>query len=348
MSAKIISSLLLIGLCLAPSGTFPPQNPELGAAFDAYFTEMEKEGFSGIIYVEDRGKVLLHKAYGMASREDNRPMSVETGFDMGSIQKWLTQIGIYQLEHQGKLNLDDPLSKFFKQVPDDKADITIKQVLKHKAGFIDYLGGDYEVIDQEEALKMLFSAPLLYKPGSRRKYSNGGYSLLGILIEKLSDKSYEQFIYDEFLEPAGMLQTGYMKGGWEPSKLVTGYRADGSRWGTSLDHPWAEDGPSWSLRANGGMLTTVMDLRKLIAAFEEGSPLGEEKRKRLLDKTVQGILGQKIIGQAGSNGIFFADMEWNLNRKSGIIGMSSIENFSVERLILDNKRGKKLYKKLVF
>jgi len=113
---------------------------------DSYVRTAVEAGFSGAVLVAKGGKVILQSGYGLADRENNIPVRKETVFDIGSITKRFTKAAILKLEEQGKLRRSDTLNNFFENVPEDKAGITVKQVLAHTAGFHEYhdTTGDFE------------------------------------------------------------------------------------------------------------------------------------------------------------------------------------------------------------
>lgn len=287
---------------------WPASKPATVEAFaeevDHYLSAQEAKGFSGVVLVADRDKVLLHKAYGYADKENGRRMTTETGFDIGSIVKPITKAAIVKLESEGKLSLTDRLSGHFDNVPSDKPQITLQHIVDHTAGFPDIFGDDYAPATRDWVVEKTFSADLISKPGESFHYSNAGYSVLGAIIEKVSAKPYERYVYDEILTPAGVRRIGYLIPGWQKEELAVGYD-EGKRWGTPLDHAWMEDGPSWNLRANGGMLSTVHELFRWFDGVLSGKVLSKEateKYRRMMFRP--GRMGDRVIGTAGGNGIF--------------------------------------------
>lgn len=276
---------------------------QLATDIDGYLLELEKRGFSGILLVTEDGEDLLHKAYGLADRESGRRMTVDTGSCIGSIVKPITKAAIVKLESEGKLGLDDKLPKFLDNVPPDKAEITLQQVIDHKAGFPDIFGDDYDLVSKEWVLEQVMKAPLIGKPGEKEEYSNCGYSVLGAVIEKVSGMPYEKYVSAEILTPAGTPRIGYVLPGWKNEELAVGYQK-GQRWGTSLDHAWMADGPGWNLRCNGGMLATVRDLHRWYDAVLSGKVMNSEGTKRYADMTIRKHnSGLRMVGSVGGNGI---------------------------------------------
>jgi CubicO group peptidase (beta-lactamase class C family) len=287
---------------------WPTEKPASVKAFadeiDGYLLAQETKGFSGVVLVAERGKVLLHKAYGHADKENGRRMTTETGFDIGSIVKPMTKAGIVKLDSEGKISLSDKLSKHFENVPPDKAEITLQHVVDHTAGFPDIFGDDYATATRDWVVEKTLTADLVSKPGETFNYSNAGYSVLGAIIEKVSGNPYERYVYDEILSPAGVKRIGYLIPGWKKEELAVGYY-EGKRWGTPLDHAWMEDGPSWNLRANGGMLSTVEELYRWFDGVISGTVLSKEATEKYRGMMFRaGRMGDRVIGTAGGNGIF--------------------------------------------
>src|SRR5207253_7413267 len=151
-------------------------------------------------------------------------------------------VSILQLLERGRLTLDDSLPKYFANVPVDKRGITIRHLLLHGGGFDQHLGGDWEVVSRDQEITRALSAPLLFAPGTDRKYSNIGFSLLAAIIEMVSDKSYDEYVRDNVLAPLGLRETGLLLPRFDPRRVAHGYR-DGTDAGTFLDRPHASDGP---------------------------------------------------------------------------------------------------------
>lgn len=260
----ILATLTLISACVAQpnAGTSGSvARTPLGAQLDSALAQAESEGFSGVALVEKDGQIVLKKGYGMANRAKAIPMSPSTVVQIGSNTKDFTAVAILQLVERDRLKLNDSIGKFLLNVPSDKRGVTIVDLLKHRAGFPQHLGADFDAVTREQMIRNALGAPLLFPPGQGRSYSNVGYSLLGAIIEQLSGKSYDQYVHDEILEPAGLKETGFLLPRFDSMRVAHGYRGDEDR-GTMLAKPHASDGPYWNLRANGGMLSTVDDMHR--------------------------------------------------------------------------------------
>lgn len=245
------------------------------ARLDAYLAGLVPFGFSGAVLVARDDQILLEQGYGRADDAAGRDVTAATVFDVCSFTKQFTAAAILALEEQGKLRTEDPLFRHLAGVPSDKSAITLHHLLTHSAGIDDPPAEDYERAERDDYVRQVLASPLLWKPGSRYAYSNGGYSLLGALVEILSGQSYEQFLDARFFKPLGLSKTGYRRSRWTAGEVAHGY-ADGREFGSPLDHPGpyheAEPGrwpgPYWALVTNGGVLSTVGDLYRWSRALD--------------------------------------------------------------------------------
>ena len=297
---------------------------DVSSKIETYLQKAAANGYHGSVLVAKQGQVLVDKGYGLADRESQRPETPETVFSTGSITKQFTAAAIMKLEAMGKLAVSDRLSKYFPEAPADKKDITLHQLLTHSAGFRGALGDDYDPVGAADFMKLAFQSELSFPPGDGYDYSNVGYSILGIILEQVSGQNYETFLREKLWLPAGMNHTGYQAPGFKKEQLATGYR-NGERWGTALDHTWAEDGPGWHLRANGGVLSTTGDMFKWYKALSNNTVLPAEATKKMFTPFVRegedapsfygyGWVvqdfenGQRGIWHNGGNGVYNAFM----------------------------------------
>lgn len=235
--------------------------------------KIEKEGFAGYVHVNQQGVPLIDEGFGLADREARQPWSRRTVSTIGSITKQFTAAAILKLQEAGKLNVKDPIARYLPEVPSGRRGITIHHLLTHTSGLTDIDGlDDWDPITAEAFVRRLFAAEPSGRPGERWNYSNAGYSLLGIIIEKVSGQSYEAFLRESLLLPAGLANTGYVLAQFDRSHLAQGYRS-GERWGTVLDRPMAVDGPHWGLRANGGIHSNAADMVKWAYALLDAKVL---------------------------------------------------------------------------
>jgi CubicO group peptidase (beta-lactamase class C family) len=295
----------------------------VGAELDRYLSRLAAYGYSGSALVAKGGRVLLHKGYGLADRARGRPYTAETLFDVASISKQFTAAAVLALEMEGKLKVEDPLSRFFPDAPADKAAITLHQLLTHTSGLRDTFGGEYEPVSREEMLRRVFASPLLGPPGRRYRYSNGGYGVLAAVVEVASDQGFASFLRERLFVPAGMRHTGLLLAARERALLARGYAAGGD-WGTPLDHPLAADGPYWNLRGNGGVLSSTGDLYRWHLALAGDQVLARPQREKYVRPYVsegrwahtdyaygwsigKSPTGKREISHIGGNDAFEAD-----------------------------------------
>ncbi|GAA4376637.1 serine hydrolase domain-containing protein [Nocardioides caricicola] len=204
----------------------------------------------------------------------------DTVYDIGSVTKQFTAAAIVELQSMGRLDVRDRIGRHLDGVPPDMRSITIQQLLTHTSGLVGSLGDDYEPLSRDDLLREAFASDLRSAPGTRYLYSNVGYTLLAAIIESASGEGYEQFLARHLFEPAEMTRTGYVLPDWESADVAVEYDARGRAHGTPLDHPWAEDGPYWNLRGNGGILSTARDMFRWSRALD-GDELRELFRPRV-------------------------------------------------------------------
>ena len=254
--------------------------------------------FAGAALVARNGKILFSQAYGLADREKKTPNSLKTRFRLGSMNKMFTAVATLQLVQSGKLDLKAPLGKYLTDYPnkDVAAKVTIEQLLTHTGGTGDIFGPEFAKRRLE--LKALSDYVTLYgqrapefEPGSRWQYSNYGFLLLGVLIEKVSGQSYYDYVRDHIFKPAGMTSTasdpedqsvtdrsvGYMRaetGGWQPNTDTLPYR------GTSA----------------GGGYSTVEDLLKFATALQTHKLLNAQYTETLTTGKVDAGPGKYAYG----------------------------------------------------
>ncbi|MGJ3249377.1 MAG: serine hydrolase domain-containing protein [Elainellaceae cyanobacterium] len=324
----ILLSVLLFSRSSIEVPTRGTAEGKVAEQVDAFITGVASKGYAGSLVVEKDGTLILAKGYGFANREEEVPVTPDTIFDIGSVTKQFTAAAILKLEEQGKLKVEDTISLYFDNVPEDKQSITLHQLLTHTAGFPESLADDYDPVLRAEYIDLAMSAKLINPPGKAHKYSNAGYSLLAAIIELVTGASYETYLRNSLFEPAGMMQTGYILPDWQGNNLAHGYTT--TLWGfsrdtgTPLDYPFAEDGPYWNLRGNGGVLSTAMDMYRWHKVLKENTILSESTKEKMFTPYVsEGYWQESYYGYGwvimptsqgilqthnGGNDIFYADI----------------------------------------
>lgn len=317
-----------VTVAVLAAGSAAAEPPPWADALHAFLKDREAHGFAGAVLVDQGGEVVFAQGYGLANREQEIPWTTETVTTVGSITKPITGSAIVKLHVEGALSVDDPLGRWIPDLPEDKASITLHQLLTHSAGVPDIFGGDFLkdstrewFLDRFRECDLLWSAE---ERGRRYQYSNAGYTLLAIVIEEASGTPYEEYLHKTFFEPLGMTNTGYTIPDWKPEQFAHGYRRD-QDWGVVALKHVLPDGPSWNLRGNGGIHSTLEDMRKWHRAMIEYRVFTPEMIQLIETPYVRegedsaGFYGygwalartrhgERLVWHNGGNGIFFAEM----------------------------------------
>lgn len=253
------------------------------------FDEILKQEFTlnntGITaIVSSKGKIIYKKALGMANAELNVPMQTDNVFRLGSITKQFTAIAILQLMEQGKLNVQDELTKFIPDYPVKDAKITIENLLTHTSGIRDYTS----IRDTAQRSKMDFTPvemisyfknqPMRFAPGAKYEYSNSNYFLLGYIIEKITGKTYAQYLEENFFQPLGMSNSSYAS----DTKIIKNRAA-----GYTMGKQGIENAAALSMTqpyAAGAVLSTVEDLFKWQQAIQSYKLVKKETLEKAFAK----------------------------------------------------------------
>lgn len=213
MLGRILIALAVVFFLTPPALGAPAYTAQVDTMMRNY---TEADRFSGVILVAKDGKPIFRKAYGLANREWNAPVTPETRFRLASITKQFTAAAILQLAEQGKVSLDDPVSKYYPAAPEAWAPITVKHLLTHSSGIPSYTAiqgffGGPSRVDRtpEEIIALTRDKPLEFKPGEKYAYNNTGYVLLGHVIAKASGQTYQAYLQDHIFTPLGLKDTGY-------------------------------------------------------------------------------------------------------------------------------------------
>jgi len=177
---------------------------------DRLFAEYNGENVPGaaVMIVKD-GEIIKTKTYGMADLEKKIPISPKSNFRLASVSKQFTAMSIMILKERGKLYYDQTLTDIFPEFPDYGKNITIEFLLQHRSGMIDYEDlipdtATIQVLDRDVLRMMMGIDSTYFAPGAKFRYSNSGYAVLAMIVEKLSGKRYATFLHDEIFQPLGM------------------------------------------------------------------------------------------------------------------------------------------------
>jgi len=281
---------------------------------NVYLDTIEKKNFSGSVLIEYKGKIILSKGYGESDRDQGIQNTSTTVYDIGSVTKQFTAAAILKLEMEKKLKVNDKISKYINNIPNDKVDITIHNLLTHTSGLIDQIGVDYDVITESDYLEKLMSEELLFNVGEKFDYSDSNYSLLALIIERASGLPYENYLYQNLFLPSGMENTGYTRPKFKQHDIAVGYKHD-SFWGKPTDKKWDVDAPYANLKGAGAILSTVEDLYKWHRALLRNDILSLEAKNKLFNTNVQDGDQQIFYGY----GWFLGNMDYSDSKPKNLI-----------------------------
>ncbi len=266
-------------------------------------------------------QVVKRAVYGLANLELQVPVKPETVFEIGSLSKQFTAACILLLAQDGRLSVDDKISRFLENTPQSWQNITVRHLLTHTSGIKSYTGLDgFELrrhLTQEQFIRTIGAYPLEFQPGSAWKYCNTGYNLLGFIIENISGKDYWEFLSQRILGPLAMNATTNRL----PS-LIIANRAAGYE---QTNHVWINrDYDLTDVFSAGAILSTAGDLEKWNASLDAGTLLNERTRElmwtpaKLPDGTntkygfgwrIDQVQGHRNIGHGGSTSGFSASLQ---------------------------------------
>ena len=222
-----------------------------------------------------RGKdTLVMKGYGLASREANRPATASTIYRIGSITKQFTAAGIMREVEQGKIMLDDPITKYLPDVPTHGQRITVRNLLTHTSGVHNYTDKPEwakrwgEEMTPRQIVAFVDKDTLDFAPGTKYSYSNTGYVLLGMILEKVTGQPYATYLQKQFFTPLGLTQTSYCADKPKDSQFAEGYAA------TSGAVKPAEYLNITQPFSAGALCSTVRDLVRWQRALLDGRVVG--------------------------------------------------------------------------
>jgi CubicO group peptidase (beta-lactamase class C family) len=328
MKRYISIIVIILTLCVSCKNKTNSNSTEnsLENRLESYLDKCNKNGLSASVLVAKDGDILYSGGVGLRNKAKKLPVTKETIFTIGSLTKQFTATAILKLQEEGKLSVNDSIYKFFENIPKDKQNITIHQLLTHTSGIVGNLGYgvDFVPISKEKFLNEVYNSSLDFEPGKQFSYSNVGYSILAMIIEKVTQIDYETYLQENLFQKAGMKHTGYLFPKWDTTQIAHGYKC-GEDWGTHLKK-WKADSNriSWHLKGNGGILSNPSDLYKWYIALKENKIIPKKSFEQLTFPYVKenesgdsyyaygwtimnSDRNTKIIAHNGSNGVFYAD-----------------------------------------
>lgn len=229
----------------------------LARRLDNFIQGLVPHSFNGALLVEKNGKLILARGYGRSRAEEGQAFEVNSISHTALFAQQITAAAILSLYEEGSLQLEDPLSRFFNDLPADRQGISLQQLLTHTSGLQDSRTLA-DTLGKQAFLEQLWQRPLLFEPGTDYLFSESGYRLLAAVVEAVSGQTYEAYIRQRLLEPAGILMTGYVLPDYEemPPALSRSLSADE----TPLPDYRALYPAHWQQLGSRGMLSHAEDL----------------------------------------------------------------------------------------
>ena len=297
------------------------------------------------------GKVIKATGYGLANVELNVPVTPQSIFQSGSIGKQFTATAVMMLMEEGKVGLDDSITKYFPEAPPAWKAVTIRHMLTHTSGLPDIFGeteaDDYAkgILDfrrdytEEEFVRKFITLPLDFQPGEKWNYSNTGYMLLGVMIHRLTGHYWGDFMQQRIFQPLGMTSTRVMSEADIVPNRSSGYRIID---GQIKNQEWVA--PSLNTTADGGLYTNVLDLAKWDAALytekllkkssldQMWTPVKLNNGKTYADPygfgwQINNANGHRVVWHTGGNQGFSVIISRYLDDRLTIVAMTNLDEF---------------------
>lgn len=252
----ISPALMVVATLLSAAVPAAAETPSEKA--DALLSGLIQTNDPGVaVLVVQNGKILFEKGYGLADLEHHVPVTPQTIFRIGSVTKQFTATAILKLQEEGRLSINDKLSKYIPDFPRGD-EVTLRELMNHTSGIHDYVPNDLSTIAKpttiEAMIKEIEKHPYDFDPGTQWRYDNAGYTLLGYIVEKVSGQSYGDFLRQNLFQPLGMTNTGVYR-----THLGLSHEALGYSLGTKGFEPAFYIDPSWN-GGDGALYSTVEDL----------------------------------------------------------------------------------------
>jgi CubicO group peptidase (beta-lactamase class C family) len=267
--------------------------------------QFDDKQFSGVILVAKDGEPVLTRAWGLADVASKTPNTIDTKFNIGSINKFFTKTAIAQLAENGKLSPDDTIRKHLPDYPSPAADkITIQQLIDHRSGLGDIFGERYQAAppsklrELSDFLPLFADKPLEFDPGTGQRYSNAGYIVLGLIIEKITGEKYRDYVQHHIFDPAGMKSSGFFAVDETIANRATGYTLRGETEDLKERRPNTSTLPGRPSSAGGGY-ATAGDLLRFMTALEGRKLVSAKWTNWVFTSTLDERQGRAALGIGG-------------------------------------------------
>jgi len=263
---------------------------------DAYLSDLDsRHAITASVLVARDGALLVNRGYGLADEDLRLPNTPRTRFRIGSITKQFTAAAILLLKERGRLSVQDPVCSYFSPCPQAWSQVTLEHLLTHTSGIPSYTAfSEFSAllgtpVSVDDLIARFSSMPLLFTPGSRWSYSNSGYIVLGALVERLSGRTYADFLQENVFTPLGMADSGYDSDDPAPPLHATGYLRPGVKpvrfsmsevYAAGALYSTVEDLYAWDLALLANRLVNADDLAAMttphISCPSGGCALGDD------------------------------------------------------------------------
>lgn len=295
-----LAFLLVFCIVLAGCASAPSRD----ASVDALMKRYDGDGPGASLLVIRDGVPLVQRGYGFADLEHRVAASPQTDYRLASVSKQFTATAILLLAQDGKLSLDDRARRWLPSLPAAAGAITLRQLLSHQGGLIDYediMAADTRVpLRDKDVLALLAKTDHLYfAPGTSYRYSNGGYAMLALIVERASGMPFQDFLRQRIFLPLGMTSTlAYVTEGPPVPHRAFGYSAESGQWIRT------DQSMTSSVLGDGGIYSSIDDLARWDAALYDNRLLSDASRKAAFtpwtatdDPTVEYGYGWRITGE---------------------------------------------------
>lgn len=308
-----------------------------GDRVDKLFWQYDQKHPGATVMVIKDGKVLLERSYGLANLGTGEKVTPETNFRLASVTKQFTAAAVSILAKQGKLKISDPVSKYFPELAEIAPGVTLKHLLTHTSGLPEYdrllPDNDKTQISDRDVLKLLLKQkPLTGKPGTRYAYNNTGYALLALVIEKVSKKSFADFLQQNIFAPLGMSSTLVYSKTAAIAHRAYGYSGELDSF---VDADQARD---TAVLGDGGVYSSARDLAKWIGGLENNTILDAKQlaecTSAAVKTTTPGLSyglgwritdfnGEKLVFHTGTTSGFKNVVMWVPSRKLSVVVLTN-------------------------
>jgi D-alanyl-D-alanine carboxypeptidase len=268
MLHKSIFTLLFVFFLATPAVRADPTDDFIRA-------EMKRQRIPGLsVAIVKDGQIVKTAGYGVADRIQNIPATPDTVYKIASVSKQFIATGIMLLVQDGRMGVDDPISKYLEGTPDAWSRITVRHLLTHTSGLVRESPGydPTKILSDAEVVRGAYATPLRFAPGEKWEYGNVGYFALAEMIRKVSGRPWIEFLSERVFKPSGMHTTFPTNTKERVPSRARGYS----------DNDKLRDADDWpALRPSGAFLSTVLDLAKWDAVLDTDKILSESTRRQM-------------------------------------------------------------------